>query len=37
MCNIGFSVGKSEMDFSATITACDLKLIDLMKICEYMY
>ena len=23
------------MDFSETIAACDLKLIDLMKICEY--
>ena len=24
------------MDFSDTIAACDLKLIELMKICEYM-
>ena len=35
-CNIGFSVGKSEIvDFSETIAACDLKLIDLKKVCEY--
>ena len=35
-CNIGFSVGKvKKVDFSETIAACDLKLIDLMKICEY--
>ena len=24
------------MDISVTIAACDLKLIDLMKICEYL-
>ena len=24
-----------KMDYSETIAACDLKLIDLMKICEY--
>ena len=24
-----------KVDFSETIAACDLKLIDLMKICEY--
>ena len=24
-----------KADFSETIAACDLKLIDLMKICEY--
>ena len=34
-CNIGFSVGKSEADHSETIAACNLKLIDEMKICEY--
>ena len=24
-----------KVDYSKTIVACDLKLIDLMKICEY--
>ena len=24
-----------KVDYSETIAACDLKLIDLMKICEY--
>ena len=34
--NLGFSVGKmKKVDFSKTILACDLKLIELMKICEY--
>ena len=34
--NLGFSVGKWEnRDFSETIAACDLKLIELMKISEY--
>ena len=35
-CNLCFSVGKSiKVDFSDTIAVCDLKLIELMKICEY--
>ena len=35
-CDLGFSVGKSEkVDFSETIAACDLKLMELMKIWEY--
>ena len=35
-CNLGFSVGKSKKgNFSETIAACDLTLIELMKICEY--
>ena len=25
-----------KVDYSETIAACDLKLIDLMKICEYL-
>ena len=25
-----------KVDYSETIAACDLKLIDLMKICEYV-
>ena len=29
VCNLGFSVGKNE-DFSKTIAACDLKIIELM-------
>ena len=33
-CKLGFSVGKIGF-FSETIAACDLKLIELMKICEY--
>ena len=34
--NLGFSVGKSEkVDFSETIADFDLKLIKLVKICEY--
>ena len=33
--NLGFFVGKSKLDYSETITACDLKLIDLMTRCEY--
>ena len=32
-CDLGFSVEK--VDFSKTIAHCDLKLIKLMKICEY--
>ena len=29
-------MGKSEtVDFSEPISACDLKVMDLMKICEY--
>ena len=35
-CNLGFSVGKNEkVDFSITIAACDLKLIELMYIYKY--
>ena len=35
-CNLGFSVGKREkVDFSESIAACDLTLIELMTICEY--
>ena len=26
-----------KVDYSESIAACDLKLIDLMKLCEYMY
>ena len=33
LCNLGFSVGKGEkVDFSKPIAACDLKLIEFMKI-----
>ena len=32
----GFSVEKSEkVEFSETVAACDLNLIELMKICQY--
>ena len=35
-CNVDFSVGKvKKVDYSETIAACGLKLIDLMRICEY--
>ena len=35
--NFGFSEKKvKKLDFSETIAAFDLKLIDLMKICEYL-
>ena len=37
MCNFDDSVGKSKkkVDFSEHFAASDLKLIELMKICEY--
>ena len=35
-CNVCFSVGKREkVDFSEAIAVCDLKLIGLMKLCDY--
>ena len=34
--NLGFSIGKvKKVDFSNTIAICDMKLIELMKVCEY--
>ena len=35
-CNVRFSVRKvKKVDYSETIAACNLKLIDLIEICEY--
>ena len=31
-CNFGFTVRKSEVDFSETIAACDLKPMDLINV-----
>ena len=35
-CNLCFSLGKREkVDFSEAIEDCDLKIIGLMKLCDY--